>query len=64
VLQQGRDAVVSVILDVKTRGNISGSGREFLRRLYQAIRTILSSSPDVSEAIERHKEKDSADLDT
>lgn len=57
VIAQGRDAVVSVILDGENAWEyFPKSGREFLRRLYQAI----SDDPQleavtVSEAIASHK---------
>ena len=57
VLRSGADAVVPIILDGENAWEYyPESGREFLRRIYDA----LQSSPDieavtVSEAIERHK---------
>ena len=60
VVESGKDAVVSVILDGENAWEyFPKSGREFLRRLYQAI----SDDPQleavtVSEAIARHKEED------
>ncbi len=57
VIAQGKDAVVSVILDGENAWEyFPKSGREFLRRLYQAI----SDDPQleavtVSEAIAKHK---------
>jgi alpha-amylase/alpha-mannosidase (GH57 family) len=56
VVEQGRDAVVSVILDGENAWEFfPKSGREFLRRLYQAISDDPQlESVTVSEAIERH----------
>jgi hypothetical protein len=60
VVDSGKDAVVSVILDGENAWEyFPKSGREFLRRLYQAI----SDDPQleavtVSEAIARHKQED------
>jgi alpha-amylase/alpha-mannosidase (GH57 family) len=57
VLESGRDAVVSIILDGENAWeNYELSGREFLRRFY----SHLQSDPQIeavtiSEAIERHK---------
>jgi alpha-amylase/alpha-mannosidase (GH57 family) len=58
VLDQGRDAVVPIILDGENAWEYyPGSGREFLRRFYD----MLQNSPGieavtVSEAIERHRD--------
>jgi alpha-amylase/alpha-mannosidase (GH57 family) len=58
VLRAGKDAVVSIILDGENAWEYyPRSGREFLRRVYDAIQ----KSPDleaatVSEAIERHQD--------
>jgi alpha-amylase/alpha-mannosidase (GH57 family) len=56
VLNSGRDAVVSVILDGENAWEYYPySGREFLRRLYDAIRQDAEIEPvTISEAIERH----------
>jgi alpha-amylase/alpha-mannosidase (GH57 family) len=55
VLKRGRDAVVPVILDGENAWEYyPGSGREFLRRLYDAIQRDPVFDPvTVSEAIER-----------
>lgn len=57
VLQQGRDAVVSVILDGENAWEyFPKSGREFLRSLYQEIQDDPGfEALTVSEAIERQK---------
>jgi alpha-amylase/alpha-mannosidase (GH57 family) len=57
VLEQGRDAVVSVILDGENAWEyFPKSGREFLRRLYGAIQDDPQfEALTISEAIERHK---------
>ncbi|MGB8768045.1 MAG: glycoside hydrolase family 57 protein [Candidatus Korobacteraceae bacterium] len=60
VLERGRDAVVSIILDGENAWEYyPQSGREFLRRFYDA----LQSDPEIeavtiSEAIARHKPED------
>lgn len=56
VLKKGRDAVVPIILDGENAWEYyPGSGREFLRRLYDAIQKDPLFDPvTVSEAIERH----------
>lgn len=55
VLSSGRDAVVSVILDGENAWeHFPESGREFLRRLYSAIKADSQIEPlTMSEAIER-----------
>lgn len=64
VMEQGRDAVVPVILDGENAWEyFPKSGREFLRRLYQGI----SDDPQleavtVSEAIARHKADEFGEL--
>jgi alpha-amylase/alpha-mannosidase (GH57 family) len=57
VLDKGRDAVVSVILDGENAWEYyPGSGREFLRRFYGALETEPGvEAVTVSEAIARHK---------
>jgi alpha-amylase/alpha-mannosidase (GH57 family) len=57
VLAQGRDAVVSVILDGENAWEYyPKSGREFLRRFYDALQKESGlEALTVSEAIERHK---------
>ncbi|MHB8217840.1 MAG: hypothetical protein ACYDDS_17345 [Candidatus Sulfotelmatobacter sp.] len=58
VLEQGRDAVVSVILDGENAWEYyPKSGREFLRRFYDALqREAGLEALTVSEAIQRHRE--------
>ncbi len=58
VLNLGRDAVVSVILDGENAWeHYPGSGREFLRRLYDAVRSDPEVEPvTISEAIDRHRD--------
>jgi alpha-amylase/alpha-mannosidase (GH57 family) len=57
VLEQGRDAVVSVILDGENAWEYyPKSGREFLRRFYDALqREGGLEAVTVSEAIDRHR---------
>jgi alpha-amylase/alpha-mannosidase (GH57 family) len=57
VLAQGRDAVVSVILDGENAWEYyPNSGREFLRRFYDALQREDGLEPvTVSEAIARHR---------
>jgi alpha-amylase/alpha-mannosidase (GH57 family) len=57
VLAQGRDAVVSVILDGENAWEYyPKSGREFLRRFYDALQREAGLEPvTVSEAIGRHR---------
>jgi hypothetical protein len=57
VLAQGRDAVVSVILDGENAWEYyPKSGREFLRRFYDALQREAGLEPaTVSEAIARHR---------
>jgi alpha-amylase/alpha-mannosidase (GH57 family) len=57
VLSQGRDAVVSVILDGENAWEYyPKSGREFLRRFYDALQHENDlEAVTVSEAIERHR---------
>jgi alpha-amylase/alpha-mannosidase (GH57 family) len=60
VLQQGRDAVVSVILDGENAWEyFPKSGREFLRHLYRAIQDDPEfEALTISEAIDRHNPED------
>ncbi len=60
VLERGRDAVVSIILDGENAWEYyPQSGREFLRRFYDGLqRDPLIESVTVSEAIARHRESD------
>ena len=57
VLDQGRDAVVPIILDGENAWEYyPGSGREFLRRFYDALQKSDGiEAVTVSEAIARHK---------
>ena len=57
VLEQGRDAVVSVILDGENAWEYyPKSGREFLRRFYDMLQSDPGVEPvTISEAIARHK---------
>ena len=57
VLDQGRDAVVPIILDGENAWEYyPGSGREFLRRFYDALQNSPGiEAVTVSEAIERHQ---------
>jgi len=56
VLDQGRDAVVPIILDGENAWEYyPGSGREFLRRFYDALPKSGIEAVTVSEAIERHQ---------
>jgi alpha-amylase/alpha-mannosidase (GH57 family) len=57
ILEQGKDAVVPVILDGENAWEYyPRSGREFLRRFYHALETTPGvEAVTVSEAIERHK---------
>ncbi len=58
VLERGRDAVMSIILDGENAWEYyPQSGREFLRRFYDGLERDPSIEPvTVSEAIARHKE--------
>ena len=58
VLERGRDAVVSIILDGENAWEYyPESGRDFLRRFYEGLdRDPLIEPVTVSEAIARHKE--------
>jgi len=58
VLERGKDAVISIILDGENAWEYyPQSGREFLRRFYDGLqRDPLIESVTVSEAIARHKE--------
>ena len=58
VLERGKDAVISVILDGENAWEYyPQSGREFLRRFYDGLqRDPMIESVTVSEAIARHKE--------
>ena len=64
VLERGRDAVVSIILDGENAWEYyPQSGREFLRRFYDAVQSDPSiESVTVSEAIARHKESNFSHL--
>jgi len=57
VLDQGRDAIVPIILDGENAWEYyPGSGREFLRRFYDALQNCGGlEAVTVSEAIARHK---------
>jgi alpha-amylase/alpha-mannosidase (GH57 family) len=56
VLDQGRDAIVPIILDGENAWEYyPGSGREFLRRFYDALPKSGIEAVTVSEAIERHQ---------
>jgi hypothetical protein len=57
VLDQGRDAVVPIILDGENAWEYyPGSGREFLRRFYDALQNSSGiEAVTVSEAMERHQ---------
>jgi alpha-amylase/alpha-mannosidase (GH57 family) len=58
VLDKGRDAIVPVILDGENAWEYyPKSGREFLRRFYEALQNDASVEPiTISEAISRHRE--------
>jgi alpha-amylase/alpha-mannosidase (GH57 family) len=58
VLRAGKDAVVSIILDGENAWeSYPRSGREFLRRVYDAIQKAPDlEAATVSEAIERHRD--------
>jgi alpha-amylase/alpha-mannosidase (GH57 family) len=60
VLDKGKDAVVSIILDGENAWEYyPQSGREFLRRFYDALQSDPQIEPvTISEAIARHKEED------
>ncbi len=64
VLQKGKAAVVSIILDGENAWEYyPGSGREFLRRFYDALQRDSQIEPiTISEAIARHKESDFGSL--
>ncbi len=64
VLDAGRDAVVSIILDGENAWEYyPQSGREFLRRFYDALQRDDQIEPvTISEAIARHKEADFGQL--
>ena len=66
VLDKGRDAVVPVILDGENAWEYyPQSGREFLRRFYDALqREPGMEAVTVAEAIARHKDKDFGQLTT
>jgi alpha-amylase/alpha-mannosidase (GH57 family) len=65
VLQKGKDAVVSIILDGENAWEYyPQSGREFLRRFYDGLqRDPEIEAVTVSEAIARHREEDFAPLE-
>jgi len=58
VLERGRDAVISIILDGENAWEYySQSGREFLRRFYDGLQhEALIESVTINEAIERHQD--------
>ncbi|HZP25170.1 MAG TPA: glycoside hydrolase family 57 protein [Terriglobales bacterium] len=60
MLDAGRDAVVSIILDGENAWEYyPQSGREFLRRFYDSVQSDHQIEPvTISEAIARHKEAD------
>ena len=60
VLERGKDAVVSIILDGENAWEYyPQSGREFLRRFYDALQSDPQIEPvTISEAIARHKPDD------
>ena len=60
LLQKGKDAVVSLILDGENAWEYyPQSGREFLRRFYDALQRDEQIEPvTITEAIARHKESD------
>ncbi len=64
VLDAGRDAVVSIILDGENAWEYyPQSGREFLRRFYDALQRDEQIEPlTISEAISRQKEADFGEL--
>ena len=64
VLAKGRAAVVSIILDGENAWEYyPQSGREFLRRFYDAVQRDPQIEPvTISEAISRHRESDYAQL--
>jgi alpha-amylase/alpha-mannosidase (GH57 family) len=64
LLQQGRDAVVSVILDGENAWEYyPASGREFLRRLYDRLQQDPTFEPlTISEALSRHPQNAFAEL--
>jgi alpha-amylase/alpha-mannosidase (GH57 family) len=65
VLDRGRDAVISIILDGENAWEYyPQSGREFLRRFYDGLQNDpLIESVTVSEAIDRHAESNFGRLD-
>ena len=65
VLQKGRDAVVSIILDGENAWEYyPKSGREFLRRFYDALQNDHRIEPvTIAEAMSRHKKSEFARLD-
>ncbi len=65
VLDAGKDAVVSIILDGENAWEYyPQSGREFLRRFYDAVQRDPQIEPvTISEAISRHQEADFARLE-
>ncbi len=60
LLEKGRNAIVSIILDGENAWEYyPQSGREFLRRLYDALQRDSQIEPiTISEAIARHKKPD------
>jgi alpha-amylase/alpha-mannosidase (GH57 family) len=64
VLEKGRNAVVSIILDGENAWEYyPESGREFLRRFYDALERDAQIEPvTISEAISRHKEEEFGQL--
>ena len=64
VLDRGKDAVVSIILDGENAWEYyPKSGREFLRRFYEALQSDPEIEPvTISEAITRHKPENFGNL--
>ena len=64
ILEKGKDAVVSIILDGENAWEYyPQSGREFLRRFYDGVQRDPQIEPvTISEAIARHKQSDFAPL--
>ncbi len=64
VLEQGKDAVVSIILDGENAWEYyPGSGRDFLRRFYDAVQSDPQiEAVTIAEAIARHKPDDFGSL--
>ena len=64
LLRQGRDAVISIILDGENAWETyPESGREFLRRFYDALQKDPQiEAVTIAEAIERHPDKQFGEL--